>query len=243
MTTPKTDYGEKLYEGKAKIVFKGAGGNLFHYFKDSATAFNAQKKAEFSGKGELNLAMSVLIFSHLEKAGVPTHLIRQVDERTFETKALKMIPVEVVVRNFMAGSLARRLGEPEGAAFSRPLVEWYLKNDAKGDPQVSEDLLVDHFKVLADDLVACRALALKVNDQLKNIFDKINLRLVDFKLEFGKDDSGRVVLADEFSPDTCRLWDTATGEKMDKDRFRFDLGDLMTGYREVYSRLKKVLNA
>lgn len=240
--TAKTDYGEKLYEGKAKIVFKGPQGSLFHYFKDSATAFNAQKKAEFSGKGELNLAMSVMIFTHLAKAKVPTHFIRQVDERTFETQALQMIPVEVVVRNRMAGSLARRLGEPEGAVFERPLVEWYLKNDAKGDPQVSEDLLLTFYKIDASDLKRCSELALQVNSILSPLFAKVNLTLVDFKLEFGKDAKGNVLLADEFSPDTCRLWDSTSGEKMDKDRFRFDLGDLLTGYREVFDRMKKVLS-
>jgi len=243
VTAPSKDYGQKLYEGKAKIVFKAPGGTLVHYFKDSATAFNAQKKAEFGGKGALNLKMSTLIFGHLKQQGLPTHFLRQIDDRAFETKELKMLPVEVVVRNRMAGSLARRLGEAEGAPLNSPLVEWYLKNDQKGDPQVSEDLLVSYFGQQPQDLQECRRQALQVNEILKKLFDELNLILVDFKLEFGKDSTGAVILADEFSPDTSRLWDKKTQEKFDKDRFRFDLGDLMTGYREVLSRLEKRLAA
>lgn len=233
-------YGERIYEGKAKIVFRGPTGSLFHYFKDSATAFNAQKKAEFSGKGELNVALSSFIFEFLRSNGIPNHFIRKVDERTFETQSLKMIPVEVVVRNRMAGSLARRLGEKEGEILERPLLEWYLKNDEKGDPQVSEDLLVSFYKHPQADLNRCRELALKVNSVMEPLFKKANFILVDFKLEFGKNADGEVVLADEFSPDTCRLWDAQSLEKFDKDRFRFDLGDLLAGYREVWSRLQKV---
>lgn len=241
MTAPSKDYGQKLYEGKAKIVFKAPGGTLIHFFKDSATAFNAQKKAEFEGKGALNIKMSTLVFRYLTQNGVPTHFIRSIDERSFETKPLSMLPVEVVVRNRMAGSLARRLGEAEGAVLNPPLVEWYLKNDQKGDPQVSEDLLTSFYGVHAQDLTECRRQALRVNEVLSPLFDELGLILVDFKLEFGKDTDGKVLLADEFSPDTSRLWDKKTLEKLDKDRFRFDLGDLMSGYREVLARLEKRL--
>lgn len=234
------NYGERVYEGKAKIVFRSPSGTLFHYFKDSATAFNAQKKAEFNGKGELNLALSSFVFEYLKSNAVPNHFIRKVDSRTFESQSLKMIPVEVVVRNRMAGSLAMRLGEKEGEIFEKPLLEWYLKNDAKGDPQVSEDLLLSFYKIPQTDLDSCRKIALKVNELMVALFKKANLILVDFKLEFGTNAKGDVVLADEFSPDTCRLWDSESLEKFDKDRFRFDLGDLMKGYQEVWSRLQKV---
>lgn len=233
------DQAEKLYEGKAKIVFKAPDGSLLHYFKDSATAFNAQKKAEFDGKGRLNTAFTTLVFGHLKSKGIPTHLLETIDERTIRTLALKMLPVEVVVRNRMAGSLARRLGEKEGSELHPPLLEWYLKDDAKGDPQVSEDLLIGYFKQSPEILKEVKKLALQVNEILRPLFEKVGLILADFKLEFGQDLQGKVYLADEFSPDTSRLWDSKTLEKFDKDRFRFDLGDLMTGYREVLRRLEE----
>jgi len=233
--------GEKVYEGKAKIIYRAPSGHYLHYFKDSATAFNAQKKAEFDGKGELNLAMSTAIFEFLGAQGIPTHFIKKIDARSFETLALKMLPVEVVVRNRMAGSLAKRLQEKEGAEFNPPLLEWYLKDDAKGDPQVSEDLLVTYYKQAPADLKRSKELALRVNELLQPLFLKAGLILADFKLEFGTDDKGEIRLADEFSPDNSRLWDEKTKEKFDKDRFRFDLGDLLTGYREVWTRLQKAL--
>jgi phosphoribosylaminoimidazole-succinocarboxamide synthase len=169
VTAPSKDYGQKIYEGKAKIGFKAPGGSLVHYFKDSATAFNPQKKAEFGGKGALNLKMSTSIFGHLKQHGLPTHFLRQIDDRAFETKELKMLPVEVVVRNRMAGSLARRLGESEGAPIQPAVVEWYLKNDQKGDPQVSEDLLVSNFGQQPQDLKECRPQALQVNEILFSV--------------------------------------------------------------------------
>ncbi len=236
-------YGEKVYEGKAKVVYRAEGGNLIHYFKDSATAFNAQKKAEFSGKGELNATMTCLIFEHLNQQKIPTHFIKKVDERAIESLPLKMLPVEVVVRNRMAGSLAKRLQEKEGAVLTPALVEWYLKDDAKGDPQVSEDLLTSFYHVEPQDLKRAKEIALRVNSLLSPLFDQVGLILADFKLEFGKTAQGELVLADEFSPDTSRLWDSKTLEKFDKDRFRFDLGDLMTGYRQVLSRLQKSIAA
>jgi phosphoribosylaminoimidazole-succinocarboxamide synthase len=237
-----TNYGEKIYEGKAKILYRAPDGSLFHYFKDSATAFNAQKKAEFEGKGRANLRISSLLFTYLKSKAIPTHFLKVVDERTFQTLSLKMLPVEVVVRNRLAGSLAKRLGEKEGAVLNPPVVEFYLKDDAKGDPLVSEDVLVSLYAQKLDELSRLKALSLQVNTCLSEVFRKAEFTLADFKLEFGKTEKGEIVLADEISPDTCRLWDVTTGEKFDKDRFRFDLGDLMEGYRKVVERLQGVLS-
>jgi phosphoribosylaminoimidazole-succinocarboxamide synthase len=231
--------GPVLYEGKAKIVSQGETGRLIHYFKDSATAFNAQKKAEFPGKGALNLAISEVVFKALTAAQIPHHFIQRLDERSFESMSLQMIPAEVVVRNRVAGSLAQRLQEPEGALLSIPVVEFFLKNDAKGDPLVSEDILVAFYAQRQEDLQECRRLSLAVNQAVRPLFAAAQLELVDFKLEFGRDDEGRLFVADEFSPDTCRLWDVSTGEKFDKDRFRRDQGDLLEGYREVLKRLSQ----
>ncbi|MDB5038529.1 MAG: phosphoribosylaminoimidazole-succinocarboxamide synthase [Bacteriovoracaceae bacterium] len=237
----QSTYGDKIYEGKAKILYRGPKDTILHYFKDSATAFNAQKKAEFDGKGQMNLKISVLLFDYLKMHGIESHLIKQIDDRTFESLSLKMIPAEVVVRNRVAGSLAKRLGEDEGAILNPPTVEFYLKDDAKGDPLVSEDLMVSLFHQKREDLLRMRELALKINSALLVLFQKAKLNLIDFKLEFGKTPGGKILLADEISPDCCRLWDMATGEKLDKDRFRHDLGDLMTGYQIVYDRLIEAL--
>jgi phosphoribosylaminoimidazole-succinocarboxamide synthase len=235
------NYGEKIYEGKAKILYRGNDQTILHYFKDSATAFNAQKKGEFAGKGEMNCKIATLLFHYLAKKGIRTHFIKSVDERTFQTHALQMLPIEVVVRNRLAGSLAKRLGEREGAPLNPPVVEFYLKDDAKGDPLVSEDVLMALYSQSSKDLARLRELALEVNHNLQEVFKNANLTLADFKLEFGKTDSGEIILADEISPDTCRLWDIESGEKLDKDRFRFDLGDLMAGYQKVFERLSRVL--
>jgi len=239
MKEAKNHLGEKLYEGKAKVVYKTSGGNLVHFYKDSATAFNAEKKQEFPGKGKINNQISSWLFQFLKKEGVPNHFVKQIDERSFESTALHIIPVEVVLRNRVAGSLAKRTGEKEGSLIEPPLVEWFLKDDAKGDPKMSEEELIEHYNVQKEDLNQLRETALKVNEILTPLFAKLEIVLVDFKLEFGKDDSGLIYLADEISPDTCRLWDAQTGEKLDKDRFRFDLGDLLTGYKIVYERLQK----
>lgn len=238
---PRKIYGERIYEGKAKVIFRGPASTLFHYFKDSATAFNAQKKAEFLGKGSINLEISSLIFQHLARNGISSHFIAKVDDRAMETLALKMLPVEVVVRNILAGSLAKRLSEKEGRVLNPSIVEFYLKDDAKGDPLVSEDVLVALYEQNLDDLAQLKSMALKVNDVIAPLFKQAGLLLVDFKLEFGKTEKGEIVLADEVSPDTCRLWDAKTGEKLDKDRFRFDLGDLMAGYKIVLEKLKTVV--
>lgn len=235
-------YGDKIYEGKAKILFRGPDNTVFHYFKDSATAFNAQKKAEFEGKGATNLKIASLLFAYLDKNGVKNHFLKNVDERTFQTLALHMLPVEVVVRNRLAGSLAKRLGEREGAPLNPPVLEFYLKDDAKGDPLVSEDVLIAVYDQKISDLHKIREIALRVNHLLSEVFKSAQLTLADFKLEFGKTDAGEILLGDEISPDTCRLWDIESGEKLDKDRFRFDLGDLMTGYHKVYEKLSRVLS-
>lgn len=238
-----SSYGEKIYEGKAKILYRAASGELLHYFKDSATAFNAQKKAEFVGKGELNLEITYLLLTYLKKKGIRSHLVSKLDSRTLKSLDLKMLPVEVVVRNRLAGSLAKRLQEKEGRELSIPIVEFYLKDDAKGDPLVSEDVLVALYDQKMSDLQKLRELALQVNAALLPLFKTANFSLVDFKLEFGKDTKGEIILADEISPDTCRIWDVASGKKFDKDLFRLDLGDLIQGYTEVRDRLKRVLNS
>ncbi len=239
---PITDsYGEKIYEGKAKILYRQPDGTILHYFKDSATAFNAQKKAEFSGKGSTNVRISGLIFEYLKKKGIESHFIKTIDDRAFQSLALKMIPAEVVVRNRVAGSLAKRLGEKEGIILNPAVVEFYYKDDAKGDPLVSEDVLISLYGQNLSELQKMKELALQVNAALIELFKSAEIDLIDFKLEFGKTADGRIMLADEVSPDTCRLWDIKTGEKLDKDRFRFDLGDLMTGYRMVVERIEKAL--
>jgi phosphoribosylaminoimidazole-succinocarboxamide synthase len=238
--TPATN-APAFYEGKAKRLFRGSKGEILHEFKNSATAFNGQKKAEFDGKGELNSKMSAALFNYLRSKGIESHFVRWDSPNILVTRELRMIPAEIVVRNIVAGSLAKRLGLVEGAAIEPPIVEWFLKDDAKGDPQVSEDVLISLFDQKADLLKEMRTTALLVNRHLRELFTTVNLKLVDFKLEFGLDDQNKLTLGDEISPDTCRIWDSQSNEKYDKDRFRFDLGDLMTGYREIWARLVKVL--
>lgn len=228
-----------LYEGKAKRIFLREDGLITHEFKNSATAFNGQKKAEFEGKGALNAQISSRLFQFLKSKGIDSHFQKFESPNRLITRKLQMIPVEVVVRNVVAGSLAKRLGLEEGKPLEPPVVEWFLKDDAKGDPQVSEDILISLFQQKRDVLDQLRQGALKVNEHLRSLFESCALELVDFKLEFGRDDQGRLLLADEISPDTCRLWDRKTREKLDKDRFRFDLGDLLQGYQEIWNRLQK----
>lgn len=235
---------KKLYEGKAKVLFANEQNprEVFHYFKDSATAFNAQKKAEFLGKGELNCQISALLFQQLASVGVKSHFRGLEDERTFRTLKLEMIPLEVVVRNRVAGSLAKRTGRREGEKLNPPVVEFFFKDDAAGDPQILRERIPEETKIAVEDVEALEHLALRVNTELLSIFSRAGLSLVDFKLEFGRDpDTKALLLADEISPDTCRLWDETSQRKMDKDLFRFDLGDLLVGYREVFTRLKRVL--
>jgi phosphoribosylaminoimidazole-succinocarboxamide synthase len=229
--------GTLIYEGKAKKIFTTAhAGEVLQYFKDDATAFNAQKRGTIVEKGIINNKVSERLFRLLERSGVPTHFVERKSDREMLTKRVTIVPVEVVVRNVVAGSLAKRLSLKEGEAIVPPIVEWYYKNDALGDPLIADD----HVRLLnlatPEQLAEIRRLALKVNSVLQPFFAERRMILVDFKLEFGVHD-GRLILADEISPDTCRLWDQATKESMDKDRFRKDLGGIEEAYQEVLKRV------
>lgn len=228
---------EMLYEGKAKKVFRTADpGRLVQYFKDDATAFNAQKRGTIKEKGVINNAVSGRLFQLIEKEGVATHFLERIDDRSMLIRSLDMIRIEVVVRNLATGSLVRRLGITEGQSFAVPVVEYYYKDDALGDPLMNED----HIRIMnlagENQLKEMKAVALKVNEVLTSFFGSRGMILVDFKLEFGLE-GGRLVLGDEIGPDTCRFWDKKTGESMDKDRFRKDLGNIEEAYQEVYRRV------
>jgi phosphoribosylaminoimidazole-succinocarboxamide synthase len=211
---------------------------LWMRFKDDATALDGKKRATISGKGALNTKITALLLGLVAAGGVPTHLRAQVDETTLEVDALDMMGIEVVLRNVLAGSLARRLGRPEGQVLPFAVVEFYLKDDALGDPMLAEDHVLALGLATADELAEIRRLTRRVNEILKDALAIHGITLVDFKLEFGRR-HGQIVLGDEISPDTCRLWDTKTGEKMDKDRFRRDLGGLEEAYQEVLARLQR----
>lgn len=232
----------RIYEGKAKILYEGPEpGTLIQYFKDDATAFNNQKKGTISGKGVLNNRISEYLMSRLNEMGVPTHFLRRLNMREQLVYEVEIIPIEVVVRNVAAGSLSKRFGIPEGTQLPRSIVEYYLKSDELGDPMISEEHITAFNWASTQDLDDMMSLSLRVNDYLSGLFLGIGLKLVDFKLEFGRiyNEHGdmRIVLADEISPDNCRLWDVASGEKLDKDRFRQDLGGVEDAYREVARRL------
>lgn len=233
---------EQIYDGKGKRVFaiKGQSEFLLQEFKNQLTAFNAQKVAELDGKGELNCLITTSIFKFLEKKGVPTHFVEKLSSTSCVTKRLAMIPLEVVVRNVMAGSTAKKLGIEEGTAMEAPLVEFYYKKDELNDPFISDDqaLLI---KAVANraDIETLKKMGLQVNEGLKEFFGNCGIRLIDFKLEFGKSPDGKIVLGDEISPDSCRLWDEKTNEKLDKDRFRRDLGMVKEKYQEVWTRIQK----
>jgi len=234
-----------LYEGKAKRLFATEHPEeLLMEFKDSATAFNGAKMAEFENKGRFNKALTTLLYRALEARGVPTHYVRDAGDIAIVVKRVQIIPIEVVVRNVIAGSLAKRLGRPEGERLPAAIVELYFKDDALGDPMINDE----HVGVLglatADELQRLKEFGRRVNSLLTEIFAGAGLTLVDFKLEFGRlaSDPGALVLADEISPDTCRLWDAVTGERMDKDRFRRDLGGVMESYAEVLRRLEQELS-
>jgi phosphoribosylaminoimidazole-succinocarboxamide synthase len=226
-----------LYEGKAKRVFSTDDeAVLLHRYKDDATAFNAQKRGSWKDKGKTNATMSAAMFAFLEENGVPSHFIEQVDETTIKTKKLTMLPVEVVVRNVAAGSLSRLLGFEEGRQLKAPIIELCYKNDSLGDPLLNWH----HFRELGvsdEDLEFCEELGLKVNGILAPFFDERGVLLVDFKIEVGRDADGGLMLADEISPDTCRFWDKETGERLDKDRFRRDLGGMEEAYAEMLRRV------
>ena len=229
---------DKLYEGKAKIVYATSDRNMvIQYFKDDATAFNALKKGTIVGKGVVNNRTSATLFSRLAKAGVPTHYIRTLSDREMLCLRLDIIKIETIVRNVVAGSLAKRTGLEEGTPIRQPIVELYLKSDPLGDPMINED----HVRMLSlatpVELAWMKRMALKINAVLRPHLLKRDLVLVDFKLEFGRGAGRKLYLGDEISPDTCRLWDRTTREKLDKDRFRRDLGGVEDAYQEVYRRL------
>jgi len=231
----------QLYEGKAKILFEGPEpGTLVQYFKDDATAFNAQKKGVITGKGVLNNRISEYLMTKLAEIGVPTHFVRRLNMREQLIREVEIIPVEVVVRNVAAGSLTTRLGITEGTRLPRSIIEYYYKNDQLGDPLVAEEHITAFGWAASQDMDDIVAMTLRINDFLSGLFLGVGITLVDFKIEFGRlyeNDDMRIVLADEISPDNCRLWDTKTNEKMDKDRFRRDLGKVEEAYQEVARRL------
>ncbi len=231
----------RVYEGKAKVLYEGPEpGTLIQHFKDDATAFNNKKHALIEGKGVLNNRISEYIFTKLGEIGVPTHFVRRLNMREQLIREVEIIPLEVVVRNVAAGSLAQRLGLEEGKPLPRSLIEFYYKNDALGDPMVSEEHITAFGWAVPPEIDEIMQLALRINDFLVGLFLGIGIRLIDFKVEFGRqwdNDQVRIVLADEISPDCCRLWDAVTSDKLDKDRFRRDMGGVLEAYQEVARRL------
>jgi phosphoribosylaminoimidazole-succinocarboxamide synthase len=231
----------QIYEGKAKILYEGPEpGTLIQYFKDDATAFNAQKKGTINGKGVLNNRISEHVFTLLDHIGVPTHFIRRLNMREQLIRQVEIVPIEVVVRNVAAGSLSKRLGLEEGSKLPRTIIEYYYKDDALNDPMVSDEHIAAFGWASQEEMHDIADLAIRVNDFLCGLFAGVGIRLIDFKLEFGRiwdNDWSRIILADEISPDGCRLWDMESNEKLDKDRFRQDLGGEAEAYQEVARRL------
>ena len=230
-----------IYEGKAKRLYEGPEpGTLVQHFKDDATAFNNEKREVIEGKGVLNNRISELLFTRLNAFGIPTHFIRSLNMREQLIREVAIIPIEVVVRNVAAGSLCKRLGLKEGLELPRSIVEFYYKSDELGDPMICEEHITAFGWANPQELDDIMSMALRVNDFVSGLFIAVGMRLVDFKLEFGrlyKEEGMHILLADEISPDTCRIWNAETQEKMDKDRFRQDMGGLAEAYREVASRL------
>ena len=230
--------GQLLYEGKAKRLYATEDPDiLFVEYKDSATAFNGEKKEEIAGKGVLNNRITTLLFEKLQEKGIASHFVKRLSDHEQLVRKVDIIPIELVVRNIVAGSLAQRLGLEEGTPLKRPIVEFYYKNDDLGDPHIS----TEHIDVLGiathEEVQALYDGGLKVNDVLRPIFEDVGVELIDFKLEFGRDRDGNVLLADEISPDTCRLWDAKTKQKLDKDVFRRNLGSLTESYEIILTRL------
>ena len=229
---------ELLYEGKAKKVFATDNPEvLLVSYKDDATAFNGLKKGTISGKGAINNRVTNSMMRLLEKDGVPTHFIEELNDRETLVKKVSIVPLEVIIRNISAGSFAKRYGVKEGIVFARPTIEFSYKNDELGDPLINEYHALALGLATAEEIETIKTLAFKVNDFLKAFFKKLSIDLVDFKLEFGRLSDGTIVLADEISPDTCRFWDCDTHEKLDKDRFRRDLGGVEDAYREIMKRI------
>ena len=226
-----------VYEGKAKKVFETENQELLIVsYKDDATAFNGLKKGTISGKGVINNQMSNMLMQILEKKGIPTHFVEELSERETVVKRVTIVPLEVIVRNIAAGSFSKRYGVEEGTPFAEPTVEFSYKNDDLGDPLLNDSHAIAIGAATSEEIDIIKTYALKVNEALKEFWKECGVTLVDFKLEFGKTSDGTIILADEISPDTCRLWDSKTGEKLDKDRFRRDLGGVEDAYTEVMKR-------
>ncbi len=231
---------ELLYEGKAKKVYTTDDSELLIVsYKDDATAFNGLKKGTISGKGVINNQMSNLLMQYLEKAGVPTHFVEELNERDTVVKKVSIVPLEVIIRNIAAGSFAKRYGTDEGVVFDAPTIEFSYKNDELGDPLINDYHALALKLATKEEIETIKKYAFKVNEELKKFWAECGVTLVDFKLEFGRLSDGTIVLADEISPDTCRLWDSKTGEKLDKDRFRRDMGGVEGAYVEVMKRLRE----
>jgi len=233
--------GKKLYEGKAKIIYATSDKNLvIQYFKDDATAFNNQKKSVIEGKGVLNNRISEYILSNLSQIGIKNHFVKRLNMREQLIKLVEIIPIEFVLRNVATGTITKRLGVEDGTVFKEPLVEFFLKNDQLEDPLVSENHILAFEWATKEELDKIKKIILRINDFMVGMFKGVGIKLIDFKLEFGRikvDDKYEIILADEISPDTCRLWDSVSDKKLDKDRFRKDLGDLIPAYTEVAKRL------
>ena len=231
---------KQIYEGKAKILYETDDPDLLiQEFKDDATAFNGLKKDKISNKGVMNTEITTLIFNYLISNSIPTHFVEKISENEMIVKKVDIIKVEVVCRNIAAGSLVKKFGFKEGLVLENPIVEYYLKSDELGDPLFTEGHIFALGLATAEEMEFIKSLTLKINGLLKKYFLDRKIKLVDFKLEFGKDTQGNIILADEISPDTCRFWDSETNEKMDKDRFRFDLGKVEDAYLEIKNRLSK----
>ena len=229
--------GEKLYEGKAKILYATEDPTLvIQYFKDDATAFNAQKRGTIIGKGVVNNQIASTLFQLLEREGIPTHFVKQLSDRDMLVKRVQIIPLEVTMRNIVAGGMAKMLGLEEGIVLKQPVFEWHYKSDPLNDPLINDDHIFALGAATAEELAEIRRWSAKVNTILKTYFASRGIDLVDFKLEFGRF-SGRILLADEISPDTCRFWEQGTKKKLDKDRFRRDLGDVEAAYQEMLHRV------
>ena len=230
--------GQLLYEGKAKRLYStNEEGILWLEYKDSATAFNGEKKATIEGKGQLNNLITSLLFDKLKEQGIDSHFVQKLSDHEQLVRHVEIIPIEVVVRNVAAGTLAKRIGLEEGQTLKQTIVEWYLKDDDLGDPLINEDHIAILSLAKPEELTVLREKALEINQILTGFFSNIGVDLIDFKLEFGRAKDGSILLADEISPDTCRLWDSKTKQKLDKDVFRRDLGSLTDAYQTVFTRL------
>ncbi len=229
---------EQLYEGKAKKVYATNDPNLVIVdYKDDATAFNGEKKGTISGKGSINNRMTNFMFGMLEKEGVPTHLVEEISDRETIVKKVSIVPLEVIIRNVAAGSFSKRMGVEEGRQLLTPILEFSYKNDDLGDPFINDYYALALGLATKEEIDTIAKYAFKVNEFMVNFFKKLNIDLIDFKIEFGKTPDGTIILADEISPDTCRFWDSTTHEKLDKDRFRRDMGGVEEAYQEIMKRL------